>query len=243
MIDVLLDAGAELALPVGVIALALLVGRVRDSWLLPLLVLLVLADSLALNLHTWARLPSLVSSGWNWDGKLAALVLTMGALLFLPKAELAQLGMFRGPAAGSMRPLCITIAVVIAFAVARGCMSSIPQSAETLIFQATLPGLHEEFAYRGLWWVLLAATLDRGAIEAGRIPRWTLVITTLLFACAHGVDWSRDSGLMVNNTALAMGTLAGTAYGLVQGYGRCLWLTVLVHNLSNIIVHGLQMAH
>lgn len=242
MDQIVLDVLVELAAPLAIVVLGMLATRSKDVALLPLLIALGVLDGFALNVHQWATPTVFIGAQWNWDGKIAALLLALGCLLFAPRAYLDQLGLLRGPAPGSGRALLLISGVIFAYAIARGFMGSMPYDAETIAFQSTMPGLHEEFTFRGLWWIVIAQSLERETVEAGKIPRWTLLATTAWFAAVHGVDWSAAQGLSINWFAIGVTAFSGALYGLLMAIGRCVWVPVLVHNLSNVILHALQMA-
>lgn len=241
MAGLLADAAGELA-PAGLIVLALLAWRRgRHVRAAVAFVALYFADAVVTGIGVWAPGLQVPGSGWNWTGKAAGLLLAAGAFLMLPAAMRGQVGLFRLPPRRRWLELAFVTGVLVTFAVGRTLAFSggAPFSVETLAFQASMPGLHEEMTFRGVWWVLLAAVLDRGEREDS-FPWWTLIATTLLFGCVHAVDVT-ETGIRIEWLFLAATLVSGLLYGLLQGLGRALWVPVLAHGLVNVAISLCQM--
>ena len=244
MLDQIVDAAGEFA-PSALIALVVLARRgFQRAWIVVLVGALYLADAFLLNIRVW--LPGLPHppGAWNWDGKLAALLLALVVLAVLPTRLRAQVGIFRIPHRATWIPLIAIAGAICALAFARTALfsSSAPFEIETIAFQATMPGLHEELAFRGVWWVLLAFALDPGQISEGKIPRWTLLATSLLFGAVHAIDLTAQGEVAIDWLFFAATALSGWLYGLLQGIGRAIWIPVVAHNLANIIIYAWQMS-
>jgi membrane protease YdiL (CAAX protease family) len=168
----------------------------------------------------------------------------LAVLAVLPTRLRAQVGVFRIPQRSAWLPLIAITSAVCALSFARTAFfgTSTPLQIETIAFQATMPGLHEELAFRGVWWVLLALALDPGQINEGKIPRWTLFATTLLFGAVHAIDLTPQGELAINWLFFGATAMSGLLYGLLQGIGRAIWIPVIVHNLANTIIYGWQMS-
>lgn len=244
MLAEVVDALGEFA-PAAAIAVLVLAGRrFERAWALPLVFALFVADALLLDIHAWYPDAPLPSGVWNWQGKITALLFALSALALLPRARLAEVGLFVMPPKSAW-PRLLTIAVVIcALALARSIYFGKPEpfSVETLAFQATMPGLHEEMTFRGLWWVLFALALDPGRTTAGKFPWWTLAATTMLFAAAHAIDLTPQGTFTIEWPFFAATAVSGALYGLLQGIGRAIWIPILVHNLANTLIYAWQMS-
>lgn len=230
------------ALPAIAVLILIMAARGRRDWSLAILfVALYLIDALCLQIPHWLPQTAMTGSHWNWAGKIASALFGLGALAALPRSAFEQVGLFRWPEASAWPRILLILAAIIAFAVVRGQLGHEPFNLEALAFQATMPGISEEIAYRGVWWIVLALALDRAAIDNGTTPWAALVVTTLLFASVHSLSLSDTGALVINGPAAAATALAATLYGLLQSAGRALWLTILAHNLSNVVLFGLQM--
>lgn len=243
MLNQFVDALGEFG-PTAIIALSVLAGRrFERGWLLAAVAVLFLADAFLLDIRSWLPGAQLPSAAWNWQGKVAALLFALTTLAVLPTPLLSQVGLFAVPPR-SARPRLTALAVIVCgLALARSVCFGAPEpfSIETIVFQATMPGLHEETTFHGLWWVLLALALDPGRIASGKIPWWTLVATTLLFGAVHAVDLTPLGALTINWAFFAATAMSGFLYGLLQGIGRAVWIPIVVHNLANTVIYAWQM--
>lgn len=197
-------------------------------------------DAACLQISHWLPEAAIPGSHWNWVGKFASLFLGLGALAVLPRRAFDEVGLFRIPERTAWPRLLAILVGVVAFAVVRGRLGHEPFALEAVAFQATMPGLSEELAYRGIWWIILATAFDQPALDARRIPWSAFVVTTVLFASVHGVTLDAHGALAFDWFALAATSVAATLYGLLQAIGRALWLPIVAHNLSNVVLIVLQ---
>jgi len=229
------------ALPAFILLILIMIAKSRrDVGAAALLFALYLVDALCLQISHWLPQTAVAGTHWNWSGKIASALFALGALSVLPQTAFNQVGLFRWPEPSAWLRILVILAFIVGFAVARGQLGHEPFSLETLAFQATMPGLAEETAYRGVWWIVLALALDRPAIDNGTTPWSTLIVISLLFASVHSISLSESGAVLIDAPAAAATALAATLYGLLQSTGRALWLTILAHNLSNVILFVLQ---
>lgn len=243
MLANVIDAAAEL-LPAAVLILAALVRRGFAPWVFALVFgVLFFADSLLLSIHDWSSSVPLIGAVWNWDGKLAALVLAVIAIACLPPAMRAEIGLGRAPEHRVRLRLWLIGALAVALAVARTLAFSghRPFDEETLAFQATMPALHEELTFRGLWWVLLLPVLD-GDRKGTGLPWGTLIVTTILFGSVHAIDLTPTGDFSFNALFFAAIAVSGFLYGLLQAVGRCIWVPILAHAAVNVAIVVCQTA-
>ncbi|MFT3811233.1 MAG: CPBP family glutamic-type intramembrane protease [Micropepsaceae bacterium] len=243
MLGSLLDAVAELA-PAGVLILIALAGRGFARWPFALaFVALYFGDAVLLNLRDWSPWPPVMGGAWNWDGKAAALALALAAIVCLPAGVRGEIGLARAPERGVRGRLWLIGLIVVGIAAARTLAFSghQPFDPETLAFQATMPGLHEELTFRGLWWVLLLPVLDGGRAGQGRLPWGTLAVTTILFGSVHAIDLTPAGAFSFNALFFAATAVSGLLYGLLQAIGRCVWVPVIAHAAANLAIVLVQM--
>lgn len=241
MTDLLIDAMGELAPAAMLTAVLMAAARFRNGWAPLLAGALFLADAVALNIGSWAPELQLPGSSWNWAGKAAGLALALGVLMLLPAPMREKVGLFHVPPRRHWGALVTIVAAVVGLALARTLAfgEHIAFDLGTIAYQATMPGLHEEMTFRGVWWVLLAAAIDRRDGEG--IPWGTLAVTTLLFGSVHAIDLSVADGLRVNWLFFVATGVSGFFYGFLQGVGRAVWIPVLAHNLANVAIYLTQM--
>lgn len=127
---------------------------------------------------------------WNWSGKACSLALAIAVAVAFrigPRALGVQLP--RGGVRASLVLMLALLAASIGLALAFD-----PQapSAETLAFQATMPGLAEELAYRGVAPALLLG-LAGGRATPSSMPWAVICATALMFGAWHGLGYARGA--------------------------------------------------
>lgn len=170
---------------------------------------------------------------WNWMGKLAAIAAALAMLPLLSANERRETGLTlrfkKGWLIRALPAVLLLIAIPIAFA--RNATRQ-AWSTEAIVFQATLPGIDEELAYRGL----MLAVFNVAFLRPWKFARTSigpaLFITSIMFGVAHGVTVG-DSGLSVNAFNLFRTTFGGLLYGFIMESCGTLIAPILAHNVSN----------
>ena len=171
---------------------------------------------------------------WNWIGKLASIATSLVAIrilhltrteigLVLPRGRTGWLASITGLAGG----LILVISFVLVFG-----PNPIPD-AETLAFQASMPGLDEELAFRGVGMALLARGYPTTRFA---LPVWALpvVMTSIPFTMVHVVNIEHGHmGLQIGAAlyVLPMGLLLA----LIRVGSSSLVGCVLAHNATNVM--------
>ncbi|MGN6514769.1 MAG: CPBP family intramembrane glutamic endopeptidase, partial [Rhizomicrobium sp.] len=118
-----------------------------------------------------------------------------------------------------------------------------PQSAETIWYEATMPGLAEELLWRGL----LLAVLDR--MFAARFRLWKAEIgygaiaLTLVFALVHGLHFGKDFAIQTDWLNALMAGVTGFVLVWLRLRTRSLALPVVLHNATNVILETVPLMH
>lgn len=162
-----------------IVAVCGAISRPRDRRLLVGFVLFMAADGVAL-----AAAPAWLHTRvghWNWMGKVLSILLSVAVAkgvglgqreigLVSPEARRGWAWTWAG----------VLVATIFSVLVSYGFRDHVPPTLETLAFQATMPGLDEELAFRGVG----LAVLLRG--YAGPARSWPgVVVTTLVFGAIH----------------------------------------------------------
>jgi len=182
---------------------------------------------------------------WNWGGKIAS---TIGILIAIPSAGLTfeETG-FRRSEKGSIASALIAGLLIClcswGYSLFFFGAGGTPPTTETLLFQATMPGLSEEPFFRALMPILFDRALP------GRTWRilgvdWSvgMVIATVWFGLAHGVGL--DGGHVVWSLAAVLSTgVMGLGLAWIYLRTRSLILPILFHNLINVGLDCLPYAH
>lgn len=170
---------------------------------------------------------------WNWAGKCLSLGLSFVviALLRLRPESVGLTVRWRNAGVG--------FGMLLFFIVWGACLGLLfkPGSpdAETLAFQATMPGLAEELVYRGILPVLLLWH-TASAESSERVPWVIIFATAAVFGLWHGL---RLSGAHVGFDVMSalfpfLGSILG---GWLRFKTRSLLFPVAGHGLANVAFH------
>ncbi len=169
---------------------------------------------------------------WNWTGKLASIALSLTVMrLCLGRAEVG----WQRPA--TRRAVAWTVAgVLVAAALAVPAELLEPSGypdLETFLFEATLPGLDEELALRGIGFALLLRALSDGP-QDGRAPLLATLVSTLWFTTAHVLNL--DHGHLRVSWHRILDVLPlGLWFTVIRLRSASLLGGVLAHNATNLV--------
>ncbi len=176
---------------------------------------------------------------WNWDGKIAAVFVSISVLtvfsLFRRKVNFRDAGLTTRQSPGSALPAAIVTLLLVGLTVGLEIVAAdgADTSLERLLFQATMPGLDEEIYFRGVLLLVMSLSVRSTGIRLGGAPiNWAGLLVTLLFGLGHSLFWQDG----------AMGfSLVFFVYTGILGFGL-LWLRertgsilfpLFAHNLIN----------
>ncbi len=189
-------------------------------------------DDLATGLPHLAGAFDFIPGSWNWSGKVLSLafsVVVMVALRLSPDA----VGL-RGPT----HPRIAWIALAL-FVVWGACLGWVFQpgvpDAETLAFQATMPGLAEEIAYRGIAPAILLGLVNRKPHVDG-IPWAVILATSTMFGLWHALSIS-DGRIGFDPMSGLFPFIGSIPGGWLRFKTRSLLVPVLGHGLANVAFH------
>jgi len=225
-----------------VLACPALLRRASHGWLL-LAVLVVLADFLVTagggSLQRYV--PGLAHTHWNWFGKilsLAVVSLIAAALAASGKFRLREMGLSFLQSPGTLRAiLFVAVPAVALQAVLSATMfgDTTAPTHETVWFQATMPGLSEELAFRGV----ILALLDR--VFVGRFPLggaklgYGAIAITLFFGLVHGIMIGDDLQLHTSLLSGVYATLVGFLLVWLRLRTGSIVVPVFAHNALNVV--------
>ena len=106
-------------------------------------------------------------------------------------------------------------------------------SAEYLFFELSMPGLDEEIFYRGIGLALLNRAFGKNQNLFGAKIGWGLIIISILFGLAHGVDLTEQMKLKVDFFSVFLTAVAGFLLGWLRERSGSLVLPIAAHNLGN----------
>jgi len=175
----------------------------------------------------------LIGEDWNWTGKFLSLALAAVAIRSL-KISRDALGLkFRQehPALG-----WTSLAAFVAWGASLGLLFKPGAAgAETLAFQATMPGLSEELVYRGVAPAILLGLIGIKPPVSG-IPWVVVIATSLMFGVWHALSFSKGSVTfdLMSGLFPMIGSLAG---GWLRFKTKSLIVPILGHSLANVAFH------
>lgn len=227
-----------------VLLLALPASAKRENrvWIV-VLILAAVANSVVQELPETSRQWRFVyeASAWNWSGKVLGIILTLtiaAALIATRKFSARSLGLSLLQERGTGKVLLMAVVpflCILAILTATLFGNRTPPSLDTIWFQATMPGISEEIAFRGV----LLALFDRcfrGRVRfAGTQIGYGALATSVLFGLGHGV--TMDNALLLH-THLVPGlstAMIGFFLAWLRMRTRSLVLPIAVHNAINIV--------
>ena len=189
-------------------------------------------DDLATSLP--ALLPfRLIEGSWNWDGKVYSIGLSLLViLLWRMKFESVGLTLKQRNVWSSV----FVLGLMLVWGFSLGAVFD-PEAAtaETLAYQALMPGLAEELAYRGVAPALLLG-LIHGRAPDQPMPWAVIVLTAVVFGLWHGFGYS--NGEFSFNALSALFPLIGSVVGgWLRFHSGSLVFPILAHGGANVAYH------
>jgi membrane protease YdiL (CAAX protease family) len=176
---------------------------------------------------------------FNWVGKGATTLFLIFCAYLLRAFGKEQFGLTRNVQWEGSRPILIICALYFLLRAGLYYFSGEASAAidpETVLFQGTLPGIHEELLYRGLLLGLLSELFARPTWKFANVAfGWPAVLTSLLFGLDHGIRITDSFGLDVNYFNILRPTLTGFLLALLVQRTKSILPAVIYHNLLNLI--------
>ena len=170
---------------------------------------------------------------WNWFGKIAGFITTLVVYFFLSKDQRRESGLFTYPQLKEWKSILVVIFGLLIFCctVAYYGRDGKPVTLETVLFQATMPGLDEEALFRGTLLAILITAFKKPYHILGINLGWGSLPIVLFFGIAHGLFSHSITDSLI--TILTTG-ITGACLLWLKEKTSSIWIPVLVHNLFNI---------
>jgi len=171
---------------------------------------------------------------WNWIGKLCAMIVASAILFFSPSLHQKEVGFTGRQRRGSLVPAVIMILALCALSWIDAAVSGTAPdlSPERLFFQAIMPGLDEEFVFRGLVLTFFVRAFGEGPVVAGAHFGVAETMISLVFGAAHGLHIAQGMLAIDWHTIAITGALGAGLMWLRQRTGS-LVIPVIAHNILN----------
>jgi membrane protease YdiL (CAAX protease family) len=170
---------------------------------------------------------------WNWAGKVLSLALSVAAIR-VSRLNLTTVGLTL-----DHRNTKIGVIALVLLTAWGACLGLIFEpgrpDAETLAFQATMPSLSEELAYRGIAPAILLGLMHRRGPVIG-VPWAVILATSVVFGVWHGLRYSDGSFGFDAMSALFPFVAIIPAAWLRFKTGSLLY-PILGHSLANVAFH------
>ncbi len=230
-----LEAGLTLALALPLAGIA--AWRARPTRWGPLLLVAVLlvVDAALVDLP---RVGPFRNLHWSWQESLLTLAWPFLLVALAPGITLASIGVTSRFRTGWLGPCLVALPIAVAVPgvfFALGARKAL--SAEGWVFLSLMPGLAEELVFRGVLQSLLNRAFGRPWRLAGAELGWGLVVTAILFAGFNGlVDVDAELHARIRPFAAIAPLMSSLVAGWVRERTDSVWLCVLGHNLTNLVI-------
>jgi hypothetical protein len=218
------------------------------GWI-PVVIFMSVLDSVATLVPAYVHALQIPGTHWNWGGKILDIVVMLGvATIFIATKRFTarDFGLTFRQAPGTWRaivfmmiPYCIVLAVLTA----KWFGETQPQTAETIWYEATMPGLAEELLWRGI----LLAMLDRMFTARFKLANaeigYGAIALTLVFALVHGLHFDKTLAVQTDWMNALMAAVTGFALVWLRLRTRSLVLPVVLHNATNVILETVPLMH
>lgn len=239
-----LSVAIDLALLLPFILLAFIASRRGKAAVMPVLLFVVLfAMDVALiwSLKLYMFIPAW--GGYNWQGKVLEAAWPILLALLVPVAfppKQIGLNLPEQPRRWLSLPIACALYVVVGVPLVMwiaGAHLGVGGALPTFAYEATMPGLGEELAYRGVMLMLLNEAFGRPWKFAGIQFGWGFVIVTAMFGFIHGVDIEPGHPQVINIHFLGMifPALTGAVLAWLRERTGSVWPGVLFHNFVNVV--------
>jgi MFS family permease len=173
----------------------------------------------------------------NWVGKVLSLATFLLVFALMPAPMRREAGILTRPRPPEWRSvLAVSTALLLLFWTIAYVEHDAPKlTVETLLYQASMPGVDEEVGFRGVLLALLVTAFGKPWRVLGIQLGWGALPIVAFFGLAHGFVAGADFSWF----QVAVAGATGAALLWIKERTGSIWIAVLVHNLANI---GSQIA-
>jgi uncharacterized protein len=176
---------------------------------------------------------------WNWAGKAASLLIGLVFIFIFKPFKLQQYGLTTKMELADTKPILLICAAYLLLRLTlfiAATKQPITFNTETILFQATLPGLAEEIIYRGILLALLNSIFIQPKWNFAKISfGWAAVLTSILFGLTHSILFDSNYSIHFNYFAFFRSAFDGFLFALLTEKTKSLVPAILFHNLLNLV--------
>ena len=240
LVQVGLGAGINLALLLPLFILAFLTTRKGKSAVQPVLLFAALfvldiaciwSGKIVHFIPNWGHL--------NWQGKALEIAWPLLLAALVPMFSAERIGLKLPTVPHSWRTWLIACAIypLISFPLMLALGAHFDPAGgtdlPTFLYEASMPGLAEEFVYRGVFLMLLNEAFGKPWKFAGIQLGWGFIIITVMFGFLHAVDAKSLSDIHIHWSNLIFPLITGVILAWLRERTGSLWPCVLFHNVVN----------
>ena len=224
-----------------VLALPVLIAAPRKAGWLPVIAAVALIDSFTTLAPFIYKPLKLFGHEWNWSGKLfdiVALLIVAMILAVSGRISRGEMGFTLRQAPGSFRPaLIVSILLLILWAALQATLFGNPKppSAETLYYEASMPGLAEELSYRGVMLAIFNRMFEGRINLLGAKVGYGALAVSVAFGVLHGIGFGKDFQFQFAPMVIAVTGAIGFVLAWIRERTGSLALPIVVHNATNLI--------
>ncbi len=173
---------------------------------------------------------------FNWEGKIFSILWCTLFICFIPSSLLTkgESGFVWKVKRSSWIPFFILCIIGIVIQVITEDIDSLEFDTETFLFQATMPGLSEEFVYRGIILGLLNKVFVSRTKILGASVGWGLLIQAVFFGGGHSFYFDEASQLQFALAPAIITGIIGLAIGWLREKSGSIILPIIFHNFFNL---------
>ena len=190
-------------------------------------------DDVLTGLPSLVHATNLIHGDWNWSGKIYSLLFSCMVIVGL-RIDTASVGLTLTQKNLKSSLVAFSLLTLLSFSIGFIFKPELP-NVETIAFQALMPGLAEEIAYRGIAPALLLGLIQSKS-GSNDIPWATIVITGVAFGLWHGIGYSH-SKLSFDFMSAIFPLIGGIAYGWLRFNSGSLLLPIIGHGLGNNVFY------
>ena len=189
-------------------------------------------DDFVTGLPNVVKALDIIPGKWNWTGKVFSLILS-AIVIFALKLSPDAVG-FRKQEHAKITWIAVGLFIVWGTCLGLLFKPGAPD-AETLAFQATMPGIAEEIAFRGIAPAILLGLMGRKPQVDG-IPWAVILATSVLFGIWHSLSVSGGQvGFdLMSGLFPFIGSIPG---GWLRFKTKSLLAPILAHSIANVAFH------
>lgn len=241
MLKAFLEHLIHLAIVMPIILLSLSNRKSETLKVLTIFSIYFLIHSMLLYLPLEINELSLIKGKWNWTGKILAI---LGSIIFLMVYRKFKLEDYFITFRQNNNFLKYGLFTIFLIFIIKGLfnyyyLSPTEWNAETVLFQATMPGFDEEIAFRGIMLGLLVKILKPTAVS---IFHPAIYVTALLFGMGHGLFLNDSYDLVFNISSFFITTVLGVVWAWITIKSGSILLALISHNLGNIASQLISMS-